>query len=166
MSIQVTYASQASIQDSPGGGFIDPNDATITINQMNVSATLTASTTPPVTKYSAFSVALSSGTGSIDLTSLPDNNGVAAAVTFSGLKPQVVKLRNKSTNANSIKVAVGASNGYDGFGSDFAVTLQPGDELLWKGNDNSGVTDVASGKRTFDLTGTGSQVLEVELIAG
>ena len=166
MSISVTYNSQATVVDTLGGGFIDSVDSTVTVNGMNATATLTASTTPPVTAYSAFSKTLSSGSGTIDLTSLPDNNGVAAAVTLNGLKPQVVKLRNKSTNANAITVAKGASNGYTGFGSAFSLTLQPGDEFLWKGNDNSGVTDVGSGAKTLDLTGTGSQVLEVEIIAG
>lgn len=166
MSLAVTYASQVSVTETIENVYVDGNNATVTVNGLNSSADLNASSTPPVTKESAGTLTLSSGSGTLDLTSLPDLNGVAAAVTLTGLKPQVVKLRNKSTNANAMTIAKGASNGYTGFGSAFSVTLQPGDEVLWKGNDNSGVTDVGSGARTLDVSGTGAQVLEFHIVAG
>jgi hypothetical protein len=77
-----------------------------------------------------------------------------------------VKFKNKSTNANAITIAKGASNGYTGFGSAFSVTLQPGDEWTFKGNDNAGVTDVGSGAKTLDVSGTGAQVLQFHIVAG
>lgn len=166
MSIAVTYNSQASIVETLEGEYISPGDPTVTTNGLNTTAGLTASTTPPVTKYSAFQKALSGGSGTIDLTSLPDANGVAAQVDFTGLKLQVVKLRNLATNANAITVEVGASNGHTLFGATWEITLQPGDEFLWKGNDNSGVPNVASNNKAIDISGTGSQILEVLLVAG
>lgn len=166
MSISVGYVSQVSVVETLEGQYVSSSDATVTTNGMNVTTTLTASTTPPATKYSSGRLTLSSGTGTLNLTSLPDANGVAAAVTFDGLKPQVAKFRNLSTNANAITIAKGASNGYTGFGSAFSMTLQPGDEWTFKGNDNSGVTDVSSTVKNLDITGTGSQVLEFSLVAG
>lgn len=165
MSIQVGYNSQASIVETLEGEYVG-SDSTVTTDGLNTTETLTAATDPPVTKYSAFQQALSGGAATIDLTSLPDSNGVAAMVTLTGLKPQVMKLRNLATNANAITIAKGASNGYTGFGASFSLALQPGDEITWKGNDNSGVTDVGSGARTLDITGTGAQVLEVLIVAG
>jgi hypothetical protein len=165
MSISVSYISQHTITETVEGVNVG-SDATYNVTGLNETTTLTSSSTPPVTKYSSFRKTLSAGSGTIDLTSLPDYNGTAAAVTLTGLKPQLIIFRNLSTNANSIKVVAGASNGYDGFGSDFAITLQPGDSWRFRGNDNSGVTDIASGKKTFDLTGTSSQVLEVQIVAG
>ncbi len=165
MSLSVTYASQITVIETVEGVFVG-SDAEYGVSGLNTTATLTASTTPPVTKYSAYELTLSSGTGSIDLTSLPNYNGVAASVTFDGLKPQVVKFKNKSTNANAITIVKGVTTGYTGFGSAFSMTLQPGDEWAFKGNDNSGVTDVSSTVKILDVSGTGSQVLQIELVAG
>lgn len=164
MSITVTYVSQATVVETLGGGYVSSADATVTTNGLNTTAELTASTTPPATKYSAGQKALSSGSGTIDLTSLPDSDGVAARVDFTGLKVQLAKLRNPSTNANNITVTEGASNGYELHGNAFTMLLRPGEEVTWKGAD--GAPDVASGARTIDLSGTGSQVLEFEFVAG
>ena len=79
MSIAVTYNSQASIVETLEGEYISPGDPTVTTNGLNTTAGLTASTTPPVTKYSAFQKALSTGTGTIDLTSLTGANGATVA---------------------------------------------------------------------------------------
>ena len=166
MSIQVGHVSQCSVVESLEGAYVSSADGTVTTNGLNTTRTLTASTTPPVTKYSSGRVTMSGGSGSLDLTSLPDVNGAAAQVTLTGLKPQEVIFRNLSTNANAITIAKGASNGYTGLGSSFTITLQPGDKFHWAGNDNSGVTDVGSGARIFDVTGTGSQVLEFLVVAG
>jgi hypothetical protein len=166
MAIAVNYAIQASVIRTLSGAYVSSADAGYTVNGLNQSGSLSASTTPPVTKSSTFDKALVAGAATIDLTSLPDDDGNVGAVDFTGLKPQVVILTNKSTNANAITIAKGASNGYTGFGAAFSITLQPGDTVAFKGNDNAGVTDVASGARTLDLSGTGTQVLQVQLIAG
>ena len=164
MSITVSYNSQLTVVETLEGPYVSSSDSTVTTNGLNTTVERTASTTQPVTKYSAFLKALSGGTGTIDLTSLPDAGGNAGAVTFSGLKLQFVKFINPSTNANAITIAKGASNGHTGLGSSFSITLQPGGEYLWKGNDNT--TDVGGSDKTFDLSGTGSQSLQVELVAG
>lgn len=167
MSIQVGCVNQISVLDTADGAYVSSGDNTTTVNGLNSTRTLTASTTPPVTKHSAGTLTLSSGSGTLDLTSLPDPvTGVAAVITLNGLKPQEAIFRNKSTNANAITIVKGASNGYTGFGSAFSVTLQPGDSWRFQGNDNSGVTDVGSGAKTLDVTGTGSQVLEFQIVGG
>ena len=46
-----------------------------------------------------------------------------------------------------------------------ATSLAPGQEVLFALNGASG-TVAAAGARTIDVSGTGSQVLEMELLAG
>jgi hypothetical protein len=163
LSIQVGVNLQASVTVSPGGVFVG-DDGDYVINGMNHSATLTGSSTPPVTKVSAFQQALTAGAATIDLTSLPDEDGVAAAVTFSGLKVQWAHFENPSTNANSITISEGASNGYELAGNAWTVTLDPGEQVVYLGNDTS--PDVSGTTKNIDLAGTGTQALNVTLIAG
>lgn len=163
MAITVNYVSQLTVVEELSGEYLGDDD-TVTTNGLNTTEEFTASTAVPVSKYSAGQLTLSGGSGSIDLTSLPDANGVAGAVTFLGLKVNAYKFRNKSTNANNITIAEGASNGYPLHGASFTLTLRPGEELTYRGKDLG--TDVAAGDRILDVTGTGSQILEFELVAG
>ena len=164
MSISLAYAGKTTAIETLAGEFVDPSDATVTVNGTNTEQTLTASTTPPVTKQSSGTLALSAGAGTIDLTSLPDLNGVAAAVTFDGLKLATVRFVNPSTNANVMTIAKGASNGHTGLGAAFSIAIQPGAEFQWMGFNNG--ADVAAGDKTFDVTGTGAQELQYHLTAG
>lgn len=161
MSIEVSRVSQMTVVETLSGPFLG-TDNTVTTNGLNTSETLNASSTPPVTKYSAFAQALTAGAATIDLTSLPDSAGNAGAVTFNGLKVQGYIFKNPSTH--DVTLTAGASNGYDLHGSGWSITIRPGEELQWRGNDGAG--DVGSGAKTIDLAGTGTDTLDVELIAG
>ena len=165
MPISVAYSSLLTVIETLGGVYVSSGDATVTFNGMDATATLTSATTPPATKYSAGRLTLSGGAGTIDLTSLPDVNGVAAKVDFTGLKVGAYKLRNLSTNANNIAILEGDSNGYS-LHDNWEMTLRPGEEFMWKGVDDPGVPDVAGSEKTIDALGTGSQVLEFEFVAG
>lgn len=164
MSISVNYVSQLTVVETLEGAYVGSGDNTVTTNGLNTSATLTSSTTPPATKYSAGTKALVAGAGTIDLTSLPDANGVAGAVTLTGLKLASVKFRNKSTNANPMTIAKGAANGCTALGSAFSITLQVGEEVTYLGKDLA--ADISGTDKTFDVTGTGTQTLEFEFVAG
>jgi hypothetical protein len=163
LSIQVGYISQVSVVETKAGTYVG-SDNTVTTTGLNTTTQLGAATTPPATKYSAGQQALTSGSATLDLTSLPDENGTAGAVTLTGLKLAVVKFRNKATNANALTIAKGASNGCSSLGSAFSITLQPGEEVTYLGQ--ALAANVDSTHKTFDVTGTGSQVLEFELVAG
>lgn len=148
-----TFTSDASLA---------ANDKGVTHSGFNISKSLSASTTPPATKTAYFSQAMTDGAATIDLTGLPGTN--AGVVSLSGLKVQSLLLENPSTNANAISIEPGASNGYDIFGSDFKVTLQPGQSALFYGNDAT--PDVGSSDKTLDIAGTGTQSLKVGIVAG
>lgn len=163
-TITVDYISQLSILETFTGE-VSPADNTITINGLDENLTLTAATDPPVTKKAVYTLTLSSGTGSIDLTALP---GLTADETVdgTGLKVQFFKFKTPDTNANNITITRGASNGY-GLGSGGAawtVVLPPDSDILYKFVDTN--PDIASGARLLDVTGTGSQVVEVAVVMG
>lgn len=163
-TIRVTYVSQVTVVQS-FSGFTDPADATITVNGLNESATYTSATTPPVTKATAFTLTLTAGSGSIDLTALP---GATAdeTIDLTGLKVQMVKLINPDSNANPITVTKGALNGYglNAAGGAWTEVIDPGQSRTFFLNDTA--PDVAAGARVWDVTGTGSQTLDVEVVAG
>lgn len=164
MTIAVAFASNLTVVETLTGSYVAPGDNTVTTSGLNESATYTASTTPAVTKHAAFQKTLSSGSGTIDLTALPGQTA-DETVTFSTLKVQFLKLRNLSTNANKIVVAKGASNGYRiDAATTWSIPLAPGQSILLF---LDGAADTVGGSNlAIDLTGTGSQVLEVQAIAG
>lgn len=166
MSVTVNYASTATVTEAlavgPGTANPDSPATNITHSGFNTSKTLNGASTPPATKVAAFNKALATGAGTIDLTSLPGTNG--AVVTMLGLKVQVMKIIAKSTNANPITLTFGASNPYELLGSTFVITLLPGQEVTIYGNDAT--PDVGSGAKNIDLAGTGSQSVDVIIIAG
>lgn len=115
------------------------------------SGTLTASTTPPATKVSSDTRALSAGADAIDLTAAPGRDGGTVAMT--GLKVQLVKIACPSTNTAGVKFAPGASNGYALFGHAAGeVTVLPGCEMCFYWADQ--LADVAVGAKAIDVSST------------
>lgn len=164
MSVAVTYAANITTVETLATNV--PAAATggksVTHNGYNTSATLNASSTPPATQCAYFSKALSSGAATIDLTALTGTNG--STVDFTGLKVQCAKFKNPSTNANPITVTFGAATGYLLGGAAWKFILSPGMEIVVFGNDAT--PDVTSLLKHIDLAGTGSQALQVSLVAG
>lgn len=137
----------------------------ITHDQFNTSVTLNAESTPVITKTVNYEVTLSGGAATIDLTALKAA-GQAAAGTIdgTGLKIQAIRLKNKSTNANAMTFSEGASNGYALFGASWLVTLPVGGEVV--AYLPEGTPDVATGDKTIDIAGTGSQVAQIQICLG
>ena len=162
-TVSVAYASNITITET--FSVANAADNTILVNTYNQTGTLTASSTVPATKQATFPLTMSGGTGSVDLTALPGLNA-NETVDGTGLKAQLLLLLNPSTNANSITVAKGASNGYgwNTAGTSWTVSLSPGQWAMFGGNDVG--PDVASGARLLDVTGTASQVLDVSIVLG
>lgn len=162
MSIAVSagYVSQCSVTRTFSGEGIGSQNQ-IGVNGLNTSATLNAGSTPAASKDTAFTFALTAGAGTIDLTNITDPN--LGTVSLSGITPNLVKLQNPATNANAITVKQGATNGYTGLGASFLVTIPPGGEVLLYA---IGGSTVGAGSKTLDLTGTGTQALNVQIVAG
>ena len=162
MSITVTYTSSATVKEvlETNAGSATAAHRTVTHDQFNTSKTLSAGSTPPVTRVAAFTQALTDGAATIDLAALVGTNGVA--VDGTGLKVQVLKVKN--LGANALTIVPGASNGYNLAGAASKIILGANDEALLLFNDTQ--PDVASGARTLDLTGTGVQTSQWEIVLG
>jgi len=162
MSVNLSYQSKVSVTETLEANAGALSDAVVKHTEYNTVQALTASTTPPVTKVASFEADLTAGSGSIDLTALTGTNG--ATVDGTGLKVQAIKFKAKSANANPLTIAVGAANGYELLGANFEVALQADQEITVYGNDAT--PDVGAAAKIFDLTGTGSQGLEVIVVLG
>lgn len=163
MSVQVTYQSILTVLETLDSALVpDVSSPVLRHDQFNGSQSLNGSSTVPATVCAAFNKALSGGAGTIDLTAAPGTNG--ASVDMTGLKVQAILAKAKATNANPITLKYGASNPYNLFGASWQVILQPGQELLAFLNDAA--PDVASGAKIIDLSGTGSQSVDIIIVAG
>lgn len=162
MTVAVTYASTVTVVETLGDTYLGSGAKSVTHNGLNSAETLNAGSTVPATKVASFEKAMSGGAGTIDFRALIGTN--AGAVDGNGLKIQLIKLRNKSTNANAITIVPGASNGLNLFGAAFSVTLSPGQEITAYLKDQG--TDIDATHKTIDISGTLAQVLEVIVVMG
>lgn len=164
MACTLTYVSQVQAVETIEANvpFAAANSRVITHGLFNSSETLTGSTAVPVVVPVYTEFALSSGALTIDLRSILGSGN--SPFDLNGMKVQVVKLRCKSSNANPITISEGATNGYELLGNGFTFQLKPSQEITMHLKDLS--PDVGASAKTIDLTGTGSQVLEVAIIAG
>lgn len=164
MSVTLTYATNVTISETPSAGVpaIDANQA-IKQSQYSTALALTGTTTPNVKKSCKQVFTITTGAVTIDLTSLTGLNG--AALSMSGSKGRVIKIKAPAGNGASMTIAKGASNGYTGLGSAFSVTLPPGAEFCFYDGGAGGT--VGSGSKTLDVSGTGSSdTLQVEVVGG
>jgi len=134
----------------------------VTHSLFDTSDTFASGSTPPVTTMAAFELDMIAGAAEIDFRDLDGTND--GAVDGNGLKVAAIKFRAKAANANPIKIAVGAANGHELAGSDFAVSLLSSDEILMKFN-NTG-QDIDDTHKILDVTGTGTQGLECIVLLG
>jgi hypothetical protein len=127
----------------------------------DVTANLTASSTPDVTKAGYGTKAMTAGAATLDLTVLTLQD---AAVTITALDPRAILFTAASGNAGAITIVKGASNGYDGLGAAFSLTLEAGQSAMFylgaTGNAVSGTN------KTFDLSGTGTDSITYGIVAG
>lgn len=163
MAIRLDLASEATVTDStvlPG-----TVRASVKFDAFKTTKRLDATTTPAVEKHTSYTVPLVAGAATIDLTSLPDPLG-SGTITLAGLKVQSLKFKAASTNTAKITVSKGASNGLGkgSAGDTWTSVIVPGGEELHYMPE--GTPDVAGGAKTIDLAGTGTESLEVTIVAG
>lgn len=136
--------------------------AKVTHTEFDTEVALTGTTTVPVSKCAYFEQALTAGAATVDLTALVGSN--AGAENMTGLKVQAAKFIAPATNTGPITVAVGASNGYNLLGANTEFAVSPGQEVTILGNDAT--PDVGASAKTLDLTGTGTEKLQIAIVAG
>ncbi len=119
---------------------------------------LNASSTPPVTKTVADTLAMVAGAVTLDLTAIAYNGGT---VDLTGLKIQMLQITND--NSNSITIAEGAANGYQLMGG-ASIVLPAGSTFQHYWNDT--LPDVAAADAELDITGTLIESLKFVIAAG
>lgn len=129
------------------------------------TATLNASSTPPVTKaYFDNDIQLTAGALTLNFASMARGNLTANDMT--GLKLQGWAMSCPATNTAGVTVTTGASNGYDWLGaSDGKFVILPGEAYAFKGDDEQ--PDVASGARTIDFaSGDTDATIRIAMVFG
>jgi hypothetical protein len=166
MSVSALYVLKCIATETPALGLDHATDVPFDHDIGTTNGTLNASSTVPATKAYSDQIALAGGVATIDLTSL--GGPISSSVTFDGLKVQLVYITCPSTNTAGITFAVGSSNGYNLFGADNAsaerVEVMPGGAVLAYHPNNA--EDVSATKDTIDVTGTGTEVFNICLVAG
>ncbi len=163
MPVSVTYAATCTVAETLGNNTGSAPAATrvITHTDYNETASLSAGTTPPATLVAEFLLTLSGGGATIDLTALEGTN--SAVTDGTGLKVQVVRVKNLGANIMTVKSA--ASTGHTGI---FAATtghpVQPGGHIQLYSNDNG--DDIGSGAKNWTVAGTASQTSEWTIVMG
>lgn len=162
MSVALTFASTVKTVETLETGVpaASASDKTITHDQYDETAALTASTTPPVTKCAYFLATLSGGALDIDLTALSGTNG--ATVVGTGLKVQAIRIKN--LGANTLTIEPGDSDAYNLLGAAFKIILAQNQHITLYGNDAT--PDVASDAKILKLTGTTTQTSEWSVVLG
>jgi hypothetical protein len=127
----------------------------------NDAHALNATSTPACTKAAIFNKAMVAGAATIDLTAMTHGG---ATVDFTGLKVQCWKFKAPTTNAANVTLTPGGSNGYNLGGANWREVLAPGAWVLGYSNDTT--PDVSGSAKNIALAGTGTDALEVTLMAG
>jgi hypothetical protein len=162
--ISASLVSSLLVLETFQGPYVSPTDATAGFgNQLAENITLNGDSSPAASEHAEFQKAMVSGAGTIDLTAMPGKT-VNETINGTGLKVQMAKFRALATNANPITIVKGASNGYALLGASMNVTLLPGQSQTL--NLDGAAPTIGSGAKTLDISGTGTQVLEVELVMG
>lgn len=123
---------------------------------------LVAGSTPPCYSRAGADLAMSGGTATLDLTAAIGLNG--ATVSGATKRVQFAKFAAPAANNLAVTIAQGASNGYDGFGADFSITLEPGAEVLYMLNTAGAV--IGGANKILDITGTTTDAISYEIIFG
>lgn len=163
MALTLTFTPTIQAAETLESGVTFASDTSITHAISDLSLALTGSSSPPVSKIAEGRKAMSGGAGTIDFSAIAGANGATQDMT--GLKLRFAIFRNPSTNTGSISIVDGASNGYNIFGdSSGSETLLVGQWLIryFAGNADA----VASGDKTIDIAGTGTESLDYWLVFG
>ena len=165
-SVSARYALELEVTEVLALGLDNATDSSFVHTLGSPNGTLSATTTPPVTKVFSDNLALVAGAKTLDLTSLAGPAGTT--VDFTGLKVQKIQLRCPTSNTLPILVQKGDANAYNLLGADNAsaetIEVLPGDDVQFKRHDT--LEDVDATHKDIKFTGNGTEAIYVILVAG
>ncbi len=164
MSLTVSAIIQSEIRAVVTDSLASPADNTTTYDSASSTDTYNAASAVPVSFQSPFTVTLSSGTATLDLTAIPRVGGGTFDAT--GLRIQAIRFEASAGNANTIAISNGASNPYrlNATTTAWSDTLVAG-QVAQHELKNAGDV-VGSSHKTIDFAGTGAQTMLVHLLVG
>ena len=139
--------------------FGNEGQKTVVSGGLNKTEKYDANSDPDGTAGAFDSLPLVAGVASINLAAVASAVG---AVNLTGKALRAIILHAHADNTDPIKIAIGAANGYTGFGADFALTLDPGKRAVIQANGDA----VGAANRILDVTGTDEEILEYQIVAG
>jgi len=165
MSLSVSYALELTGYETVDVGVPDVSDAELVHDAWNQRGTLDDVTVPAATNLASLEVTLTAGTANIDLTNMEGINGTT--IDGTGLKIQAIRFLVPAANENPLKIVPGTSNGYNLFGAGCQLILQPGDDIVYRGNDST--PTIASGAKILTLSDDGAadaETYRVQIVMG
>jgi hypothetical protein len=158
--IGITVLETLTANESP---LFDSTDARIKFSCKD-NRVIDANSDPDATIHSdgQFELSPTDGVATIDFTDLTRRGG--SPIDLVGTQLRAVSFKAPSENAGDITITEGASNGLALFGAGFVVVVKPGQTIAMSFDDDGPI--VASGDRTIDLEGTGTDVLQMIAVAG
>lgn len=162
MSVEANYKVECHVvetfETSIAG--LDPGDKKVTHSVFNSQARLNADTAVPATKVASFEVTMTGAAVDVQFDSLTGVNGVA--VDGTGLKVQIIKIRNAGAVAMTIAPKAATDN-YDLLGASFTLILLAGQEITFYGNEAT--PEIGAGE-AITITGTSADKAEVIVVMG
>lgn len=166
MSVSVLISNKLKTVETSAAGLVSSQDATRTYNGLDAETTLNSSSTPDAEDAAYFRITLSGGAATLDLTAMLHqiDTGVTVSKSATGKKIRAWRFKAPTGNTGNIVVTKGASNGYSPVGTTFTKVIAPGGN---SGDDfYTSAGDVGGSAKNLDITGTGSEYVDVGVVWG
>jgi hypothetical protein len=164
VSLNINVQSILQVTETLEGNAPFASSKTVTHSSQNRSLNLAGDTVPPVTKFASKRLALTAGSATLDLTALNGWGTNGTNVDATGLKLQLLRIRNPAGNTTAMTLELGASNGYEAFGTAWSLDIPVNGLFHFEFMD--GTPDVGPTAKSIEITGTGSEILEIEMTFG
>lgn len=160
--LQTKESFTIPVSDAASSALVD----NVTNSLWTKEATLTPISVPDGEIVVNKQYTLVAGAITVDFTALPQAGGAANynATTPDPKKIRMFKFQAPTTNTANIRIVTGAATGKTICGAAFQCTIPPGGEV--QGYLLDGDVAASASLKLFDVTGTGTEKLNVTLVLG
>lgn len=164
MATNAHLTMKLQVNETVASGVTGVSVPTLVHDTYKTETDLTASSTPAITKVASFLTTLSGGAATIDLTALTNSGDTAGgSLDLTGLKVQAIYFE-VSSGDSAMTITTGATNGYNLPHAGFSYQLAGGESLMLSLNETA--QDVGASDKDIDIAGTGTDSIQVVLVAG
>jgi hypothetical protein len=164
MAFDIAFTQQVRITETVVDDFTDEAADTFR-KELEQVLSLDDASTPDIEDYAIFTVTMTAGAATVNLAALAHIHGGATITkNATGKKVRLLGFLTPLANTGNVTIAKGASNGYAPLGSTYERILAP--DTMESQYFKAAATDVASGARTLDVSGTGSETVKMVVAWG